>query len=138
LEVIAELLLRAIGWLFQLVGEFILQMVLEAFAELFGHAFKRAWRRLGPARPWLSALGYLALGTGAGALSLWLFPTHLIESSWLRAANLLVTPLLAGLLMEAIGNWRERRAKEVIKLETFAYGFCFALAMTLVRYVLGR
>lgn len=138
MEIIAELLLRALGWLFQLVGEFILQMVLEALAELFGHAFKRTWRQLGPAKPWLTALGYLALGTGAGALSLWLFPTHLIDSGWLRIANLLITPLLAGLLMEAIGNWRERREKEVIKLETFAYGFCFAFAMTLVRYVFGK
>jgi hypothetical protein len=40
--------------------------------------------------------------------------------------------------MEAIGTWRRQRDKEVIRLESFAYGFCFAFSMALVRYTFGQ
>jgi hypothetical protein len=36
--------------------------------------------------------------------------------------------------MGAIGAWRRRRDKAVIRLESFAYGYCFALSMALVRF----
>ncbi len=77
---------------------------------------------------------YLIFGAIDGGISLRLLPALFIESGWLRIANLLVTPLLAGLLMEAIGAWRKQREKNVIRLETIAYGFCFAFSIALVRY----
>jgi hypothetical protein len=138
MEVIAEIILQAFGWVLQVFGELLLQLVFEALAELIGHSVKEPFRRPHPVRPWLAAIGYLIFGTAAGGLSIWLVPDLFIKAQWLRGANLLLTPLAAGFIMEAIGSWRALHEKEVLRLETFAYGFCFAFAIAVVRYVLGN
>ncbi len=78
------------------------------------------------------------MGATAGGLSLWLSPELFIKVPWLRVANLALTPLAAGLIMQAIGAWRARRQKEVLRLESFAYGFSFAFAMAVIRFVFGE
>jgi hypothetical protein len=137
-EVIAEIILQVLGWILQFFGELLIQLVLEAIAELIGHAVKEPFRRPRPVRPWVAAIGYLIFGAAAGGLSIWLLPDLFIKAQWLRVANLLLTPLAAGLIMEAIGSWRQRQEKEVLRLESFAYGFCFAFSMAVVRYAFGN
>lgn len=138
MEIIVELLLQFFGAILQFFGELLVQMVLEAVAEVFGHRVRRSLGRPRPVPPALAATGYLVLGALAGSLSLWLLPTLFIEAQWLRLLNLLLTPLAAGLIMERIGAWRRARDKDVIRIETFAYGFLFALAMAVVRFVWGQ
>lgn len=138
MEIFAEIILQVLGWIFQFLGELLLQVLFEAIAELFGHAVKEPFRRPRPVRPWLAAMGYLIFGAAAGGFTVWLVPELFIKAQWLRTANLLLTPVVAGLVMEAIGSWRERRDKEVLRLESFAYGFCFAFAMAVVRYAFGK
>jgi len=133
-----EILSEIAGWLLQFLGEFLLQAMGEALAELLGHAVKEPFRRPRPPHPGLAALGYLTFGAIAGGLSVWLVPTLFIKAMWLRIANLALTPLALGLLMDAVGSWRERREKALLRLETFAYGFCFAFAMAAVRFAFGR
>ena len=72
------------GWLFQLVGEFLLQIASEAIAELIGHSMREPFRRSQPIRPWLAGIGYAIFGAVAGGLSLWLLPDLFIEARWLR------------------------------------------------------
>ena len=138
MEIIGEIILQVCGWVLQFFGELLLQLVCEAVAELFGHAVNVPFRRPRPVRPWLAAIGYLIFGGAAGGLTVWLVPELFIKAEWLRVANLLLAPLAAGLIMEAVGSWRESRDKEVLRLETFAYGFCFAFALAVVRYAFGK
>ena len=138
MEIIAEVILQVIGWVFQFLGELVLQVIFEGLAELFGHAVKAPFRRPRPVQPWLAAMGYLLFGAAAGGLTVWLVPELFIEAEWLRLANLLLTPLAAGLIMEAIGSWRARQERERLRLESFAYSFCFAFAMAAVRYAFGK
>jgi hypothetical protein len=49
----------------------------------------------------------------------------------------IVTPLIAGGCMAAIGAWRRRRDQELILLDRLAYGYLFALVMALVRLRFG-
>lgn len=74
----------------------------------------------------------------ASGVSLLLVPELFIKSPWLRLANLGLTPLASGAVMGTIGSWRTRRQKPVLRLETFGYGFCFALTMALIRFTSGR
>lgn len=138
MEIIAEIVIQVLGWMFQLLGELLFQMLFEAIADLFGHAVKEPFRRPRPARPWVASIGYLVFGASAGGLSVWLLPELFIKTEWLRVANLLLTPLAAGVIMQAIGSWRERREKEALGLESFAYGFCFAFSMAVVRFAFGK
>jgi hypothetical protein len=138
MEVIAEILLQALVWLLEIAGEFLLQMVFEGVAELFGHAVKKRSKRTTPMRPEIAALGYALFGALAGGASLWLMPHLFIQSEPLRFVNLIVTPVLSGAVMGWMGSWRRRHDKSTVRLETFAYGFCFAFAMAVVRFAGGR
>jgi len=129
-EIIFELLLG----LLQLIFEVILQIILEAIFELGLHCVKEPFRRPAPLHPVLATGGYMIFGAIAGAISLWLFPNSFIKSEGFRVANLVLTPIIAGGAMSAIGMWRSKRRQELIRLDRFGYGFAFALAMAAIRF----
>ena len=124
--------------LVQVLGEVFLQTVGEMIAELVGHGMRETFRRPKPLVPWLAAIGYFVWGAIAGGLSLWLFRGHFISAQWLRIANLVATPILAGFIMAKVGAWRQRREQEPIRLDSFSYGYCFALGMALVRFIWAK
>ncbi|RIX42441.1 MAG: hypothetical protein D3M94_18025 [Rhodocyclales bacterium GT-UBC] len=138
MELIAEIVVQVLGSLLQFVAELLLQVVLEVLADLLGRSIQAPFSSSRPRPAWLSGVGHLIMGAAAGWATLWLFPAHFIEAEWLRLCNLLLTPLAAGMVMEAIGSWRMRRDKDVFSLEHFVQGFCFAFAMAVVRYLFGH
>ena len=138
MEIIVEIAIQIAGWLLQFLAELLLQLVFEAMAGALGHVLKEPFRRPRPRQPVVAAIGYLVSGAMADGLTLWLVPELFIKARWLRAANLMLAPLAAGLVMQAMGSWRARRDKPVLGLESFAYGFCFAFGMALVRFTFGR
>jgi hypothetical protein len=139
MEFIAEILFALLGWVFEIAGEFLLQMLFEGIAQLFGHVFRaNVPQRDKTLRPELTATLYVLLGAASGAVSLWLMPNLFIRSMPLRFVNLVVTPLLSGATMGWIGSWRRRHDKTTLRLESFAYGFCFAFSMAVVRFVFGH
>lgn len=115
----------------QIAGEFILQVFGEALLELGLHALAEPFLR--PPNPWLAALGYALFGAIFGALSLLVFPAHLVGQPW-RIINLVLTPVAAGLVMTAMGAWRARRGDALLRIDRFSYGYLFALTLALVRF----
>src|ERR1700704_377266 len=101
MEIVAEILFALLGWVLEIAGEFLLQMLFEGIAQLFGHVFKASVPRRAKkaGRPELAAIGYVILGAASGAASLWLMPALFIRSEPLRFVNLVVTPLLSGATM---------------------------------------
>jgi uncharacterized membrane protein len=137
-EIIAEIIIQVLGWIFEIFGELLIQAVGELIFELLGHCIKEPFRRPKPVHPWVAAIAYAAFGAVAGAISLWLLPTLLISAHWLRIVNLFLTPLVLGVLMAVLGAWRQRQALEIIRLDKFSYGFCFAFSMAVVRFACGQ
>ena len=121
--------------LFQFLGELLLQIVAEVPFEVGLRSLAAAFKK--KPNPYLASIGHLLFGAAAGGLSLWAFPSLFIGSHAGRIANAIVTPIIAGTSMMAIGAWRRRRDQELILLDRFAYGYLFALAMTLVRLRFG-
>lgn len=119
-------------FLFEVLGEFVFQVVLEALAEAGLHAVSEPLRK--PPKPWLAALGYLLLGTIVGGISLLIFPHNMVPEPW-RITNLLVTPVAAGVMMSALGAWRERQGQDRIRIDRFSYGYLFAFGLALVRFL---
>jgi len=123
--------------------EFLLEIFLEFLIQIAGgilfdvvlHASSRFIR----ARKTLNALGtglmYLGFGLFVGWLSILIFPRAFIRSSNLHGISLLITPVLAGLTMSAIGWIRVRQGKLLIRFETFSCGFIFAFAIALIRLI---
>lgn len=122
-----------IEFLFEIVGEFLLQFVFEAVASVFGRTDSDGK----PAHPFVKFMGYAIFGGVAGGLSLLIVPHLLVQSPGMRIANLVITPLLAGGMMALVGKWREKHDRKRSPIDRFAYGYCFALTMALVRFHFG-
>jgi len=125
MEIIFELI-------FSFLGEFLLQVVLEALAEMGLHGMRETFRK--PPNPWFAAIGYALFGAVAGGVSLFIFPTLFVHSHAAQWLNLILTPVAAGLAMMALGAWRQRRDHDLIRLDKFAYGYLFAVSMAMVRF----
>ncbi len=123
-------------FLFEIVGEIVLQILFEALAELGLRSLAEPFRR--PTNPWLAVFGYTLFGAAAGGLSLLAFPSHLVGSHGMRIANLIITPIAVGLLMCAVGAWRARRGEQLLRIDRFAYGYLFAVSLALVRFTFAR
>jgi hypothetical protein len=119
-------------FLFEILGEFLLQAFGEALLEIGLHSLSEPFRRA--PNPWLAAVGYTLFGAALGGLSLLLFPIYLMPPPW-RMANLFLTPFAVGGLMVLMGHWRARRGDAVLRINRFVYGFLFAAALAVVRYV---
>lgn len=122
------------SFLVELLFEFVIQFVLEILVEMGAHILKR---NRSPVHPAIAVMGYLLLGGLLGGISYWIFPPHLIAHPYARIINLVVTPVAVGLALGAVGAWRSKRGKELVRLDKFAYGYAFALAFALVRFALG-
>ncbi|HRJ09411.1 MAG TPA: hypothetical protein PK490_15210 [Prosthecobacter sp.] len=123
--------------LIEIFFEFGLQIVIELFAEWGTRSTVRR-REGGPPPAWLAGVGYFVLGGLLGGASLLVFPAHWVTDPGLRLVNLLVTPVIAGLLMSALGAWRRSRGQELLRLDKFTHGWLFALALALVRHFGAR
>jgi len=144
--------------LFEFFGEVIIDLVASLIADASGRGVEKsvhraradakrdapvaatrpAARRAPRIDPMLAACGYVAFGWLAGMLSLWLLPHLFINNYWLRLASLLLAPLASGLVMSWIGSWRARHDKDVSSMERFAYAFCLAFTISLVRFIWGH
>jgi hypothetical protein len=124
------------------IAELVAEILLEAaFAELAGILF-RAFRlfrvKVKRANSALATVTFGLVGVSFGFLSVWLFPHHLFRPTRVHGISLLVSPILTGLLMAQIGRSVRRWGRQPVRIESFGYGFTFALAMALVRFWLVR
>lgn len=117
---------------FEVIGEFLLQLVVEVLVELGIYRMTESKQR----NPFFSALGYVLLGALLGALSLLVFPDYLVPPAW-RTANLVLTPAAVGLGMVLTGKLRARRRQAVPRIDRFVFGYLFAFSLGLVRYLLA-
>src|SRR5262245_11946031 len=113
---------------FQFLGEIVLQIVFEILAEVGIQSLKRAVKR-SPVNPVLATIGHGILGAAAGGVSLLVLPNHLIRTLWARWLSLAVTAVGAGLAMSLLGRLRKKQGKDLVRLDSFSYGFLFALSM---------
>ena len=124
--------------------EIIIEVVLQLLAEIFiqvlfelgFHSLIEPFQRKPSAV--VSFVGYSMLGGLAGAASCVFFQELFVKGQVLQLLNLLVTPLIAGSVLAYLGKLRKKKGVELIRLDKFAYGFAFALAMALARYFILR
>ena len=118
--------------IFELLLEFLLQVFVEILVEFGLQSLSEPFRR--KPNPVTAAVGYVLFGALAGAISLIPFPAHLVSIGLPRKVNLVVTPIAVGLVMMALGRWRARNDRPVLRIDRFVYGYVFALAFALVRF----
>ena len=120
------------------IGEIFLEIILPLFSEVLSEVSLRGitepFKRNEEINPVLAVMGYILFGALVGLLSL-LIPKMFEIPYWMRIMNLVVTPIICGLVMMKIGQIREKRGDRLIRLDTFLYGYLFALAMAVVRFI---
>ena len=124
--------------LFEILLEFVLPLIAEVFAEAALNKVDRILSVHETARVVVTAIMYFGVGLVAGFFSLLIFPKAFARSSTLPGISLVITPVLGGILLSFIAWLRVRTSDWSIRIETFAYGFLFAFAMTLLRLLLTQ
>jgi hypothetical protein len=135
MEILAELVLWLLGTVGEILLELLGQVAFELLAEFGLRSLVEPLRRPKPIHPILATFGYAIYGAAAGALSFAILPELMIKSPTLRIANLIITPVLCGILMAVKGAFRRKKDKDLIPLDSFLYGFVFAFGMACVRYL---
>lgn len=122
-------------FIFELLAQIVLEVLVQGVFELGGRGAFALFRKEGlSVNRWLGVCGYILMGATAGGISIWLVPMHLLKSPALQILNLLLTPIILGIIFENMGRWKTKNDKPRYAVDRFSYGFTFALTMGLVRY----
>ena len=128
MEILGEIIL---GFIIEVVIPVVGEIAFEILLHSLGEPFVSRERRT----PVLAGIVYFLFGLILGGLSLLVFPRSFVRSENFHGISLLITPVVCGFVMAAIGRWRARHGDPLLRLDSFVYGFVFAFAMALVRFV---
>jgi len=133
-----DFLAAILSGLFELFAEVVLQLLIEAICSLFARILRGVAEGAEAGSPAFAAAGYLVLGVMAGFASLFVLPHHLVRPSRFHGISLLISPLVTGIIMSQIGALLRRNDKMTVRIESFIYGFTFALGVAVIRLVFVR
>jgi len=139
-----ELLGAILGAIAELLLEVFLEVIAAAVLDLASRALLDLFTGLAKAikdSRVLTGFMYTLLGVLAGALSLVVLPHPLIHREHpirFHGISLLISPIIAGLVLSSVGAVMRRWGKKVTPVETFGYGFAFALGMALIRFFFAK
>jgi hypothetical protein len=139
-----ELIAAILGAIAELLFELFVELIAAAVLGLAYRALLGLFTGLAEAlkdNHILTGFMYALLGPLAGALSLLLLPHPLIQREHpnrFHGISLLISPILAGLVLSSVGSVIRRRGIKVTPVETFGYGFAFALGMALIRFLFAK
>jgi hypothetical protein len=106
------------------------EALIEGLARLIGASFGRTDRQ----HPVAAGIGLVMMGAALGCMSAVAWPYQVAGNGPLPGISLIVSPLLNGLALEAIGRWRDRHDKPRTYLSTFWGAATFAFAVAAVRF----
>lgn len=126
----------------EIIFEFIFSFLIELFGQVLFELLAESGLRsisnaLGMSKPkkkYLSLLGYILLASVGALVSIFFFKEHFIKNESLRIINLFITPIILGMIMKFRGKKLEGNDLESIRLDSFWYGYVFALTFALIRY----
>jgi hypothetical protein len=127
-----------LGFIFELLCEALFEICLSAIVAGVYRSVRhfRVTARRG--NPIAAAVLLVIVGLALGFLSVLIFPHPLVHPSRLHGISLLISPLLAGLAMAAVGRGVQRRGRAPVRIESFGFGFVFAFAVALIRFLMVR
>ena len=116
-----------------------IQVVIELAIQIFGS----------PSLSWASGNNkvdrgcsymflHLFAGAAIGWVSIMVAPHYVLPYAWLRAANLIVTPLVSGTVSYWIAKSANKKGSKWDPQSHFAHGALFALMFGLVRFAFGE
>jgi hypothetical protein len=129
-----ELIFALLSGIVEILAEMLFEVFLGAIVDLIVRSIRNLVAGSNAIGPVLATAVYLLLGIGLGLLSVLLLPHSLIHRSRFHGLSLVVSPVLTGLVMSQVGRSLRRQGKDSIQIESFGYGFTFALGVAIIRF----
>jgi hypothetical protein len=120
--------------IFDAVAEAFLAIAGEILVSLLARVYKSLFKAILELGQVATAACVALLGFLTGACSVIIFPHPLIRTTKMHGVSLILSPMLAGLVMSQLGRLLRNRGARTIQIESFVYGFAFALAMAVIRF----
>jgi hypothetical protein len=130
-----DLLLGLLEVLLEFFFEAAFELAAEAMTDLILRGLVAVFDNSEFTNPFLAYVGYIFLGGLSGGFSVLAFPHPFVHPSRIPGMSLVASPVLTGLAMWFLGSLLRKSGKKVMRIESFGYGFAFALGMALVRFV---
>jgi hypothetical protein len=131
-----ELFAALLASIFEILGEVLLQVVLEFLASLLVRAVGKVFSTRHYQDRFFTSFLFAVFGASAGLVSARIFPHPIVHPTRFHGISLLISPIITGNVMFGIGRLELRFGRKPTQIETFWIGFIFAFAMALVRFVL--
>jgi hypothetical protein len=122
----------------ELLFEVFFQVVLETIVALIARSIRSVFTQPIAIDPILAAIGYLLLGISFGTVSLHFFPHPLVHTSRFHGISLMLSPAITGFVMSQVGVLLRLKGKRAVRIESFGYGFTFALGLAIIRFFFSR
>jgi hypothetical protein len=132
---VEDLLLAFLEPLFELLAEFLVELVFGVFLSFLWRKVRAARWKSRRVSLWLILPFLGAVGAAVGCISILTIPSQIFHPGRVHGLSLVISPLLTGLAMAFIGSNLRRRKEMPAPLESFSGGFTFALGMALVRFL---
>ena len=129
-----EILFGILELFLGLVLEAAFDFALELVAALIWRGFTAVLDKTDFENPVVAFIGYSLFGAAVGVISLLFLPHPFVHPSRFHGISLIISPVLGGFGMSCVGWIMRKRNKKVMQLESFGYGFAFALGIALVRF----
>jgi len=123
MDFLLELLFELV---FEIGGEFLIELGFGGVKEAFGRKNHH---------PVVATLGYLVLGGMLGGLSLLVWPERVVRQGPVPGLSLIIGPVVSGLAMHLLGEFRRAQGHSPTNLATFPGGAAFAFGCALARFV---
>jgi hypothetical protein len=155
-----EMLAALLSFIFELLGEALFGFILGGIFDIIGRIFTALFmpgdagsqRDKGIVEPSTAGMAarrlfdsilprtvratiiYFLMGLSIGWVSLFFLPHPLVHPTRFHGISLLIGPTIAGLMMWWLGASLRKRDKKTTRIESFGYGFVFALGVALMRF----
>jgi hypothetical protein len=130
-----EVLLALLSGIAELLLEVVFEVALESIVALIVRSVRNAVEESKAIGTILAGAGYFLLGVLLGAASLAVHPHPLFHPSKFHGVSLLASPIITGLVMSQVGSVLRRHGKRPVRIESFGYGFMFALGWAIIRFI---
>ena len=133
-----DFLFAALSAIAEVLFEVFLEVALESLVALIARSVRNLLEESSAIPPAFAAAGYGLLGSVFGAASLLIYPHPLFHPSRLHGISLIISPGITGLVMSQVGNLLRRKGRRPMQIESFGYGFTFALGYAGIRLIFAR
>jgi hypothetical protein len=135
---VEDVIIEVIGMLLEPLLEALFEFLAAAMADMFLRSLGEIFAPPEAQNSFLATLGHAMFGLALGGLSLVVFPYRLVHPSKIHGASLVISPVITGALLSWTGALLRKQGKKAMQIESFGYGFVFALGIALIRFFFAK